>query len=91
MFQGPFCFYFCILHLLESDILFEYIEMFITGVRVVNLLGIPKEITVSFIRECPTGSGCKLTVSTCTLKLSLPSHYQTNEDMKKANLDSTKL
>ena len=91
MFQGPFCFYFCILYLLEADILFEYIEMFITGVRVVNLLGIPKEITVSFIRECPTGSGCKLTVSTCALKLSLPSHYQTNEDMKKANLDSTKL
>ena len=65
--------------------------MFITGVRVVNLLGIPKKITVSFIRECPTGSGCKLTVSSCALKLSLPSHYQTKEDTKKTNFDSTKL
>ena len=89
-FKGHFVF-FCILHLLEAHILFEYIVMFITGVRVVTLLVISKEITVSFIRECPTDSGCKLTVSICDLKLSLPSHHQTKEDMKKANLDSTKL
>ena len=82
---------FCILHLLEADILFEDIAMFITGVRVVPPLGIPKKITVSFIHECPTGCRCKLTVSTCAFKLLLPSHYQTREDMKKATLDSIKL
>ena len=81
---------FCILHLLEAYILFEDIVMFITGVRVVPPLGIPKKITVSFIHECPTGCRCKLTVSTCALKLSLPSHYQTKEDMKKAILESIK-
>ena len=65
--------------------------MFITGVRVVPPLGIPKQISVSFIRECPTGCRCKLTVSTCTLKLSLPSHYQTKEGMKEAIFESIKL
>ena len=83
--------FFCILHLLEADILFEDIVIFITGARVVPPLGIPKKITVSFIHECPTGCRCKLTVSTCALKLLLPSHYQTREDMKKATLDSIKL
>ena len=63
--------FFCILHLLEADILFEDIVIFITGARVVPPLGIPKKITVSFIHECPTGCRCKLTVSTCALKLSL--------------------
>ena len=54
-------------------------------------LGIPKKISVSFVHECPTGCRCKLTVSTCALKLSLPSHYQTKEDMKKAISDFIKL
>ena len=53
-------------------------------------LGIPIKITVSFFHECPTGCWCKLTVSTCALKLSLPTNCQT-EDIKKAVLDSIKL
>ena len=65
--------------------------MFITGVRVMPPLGIPKKISVSFVHECPTGCRCKLTVSTCALKLSLPSHYQAKEDMKKAISDFIKL
>ena len=52
---------------------------------------IPKKITVSFTHECPTGCTCKLAVSTCALKLSLPFHYQTKEDMRKAILASIKL
>ena len=86
-FREPF-YFFCIFHLLETDILFEDIVMFITGVRVVSPLGIPEKITVSFIHEWPTGCRCKLTVSTCALKRSLPTYYQTKKGMKKAILDS---
>ena len=83
--------FFLIFHLLEVDILFEDIALFITGVRVVPPSGIPKKITVSFVHECPTGCQCKLTVSTCALKLSSHSHHQAKEDMKKAISDSIKL
>ena len=62
--------------------MFEDTVMFITGVRVVPSLGIPIKITVSFFHECPTGCWCKLTVSTCALKLSLLTNCKT-EDMKK--------
>ena len=38
--------FFCILHLLETDIFFEDIAVFITNVRIVPPLGIPVKITV---------------------------------------------
>ena len=45
-FKSRVFFFFCILHLLEANILFEDIVMFITGVRVVPPLGIeyPKRL-----------------------------------------------
>ena len=89
-FQEPF-YYFCIFHLLETDMLFEDIVMFITGVRVVLPLWIPERITISFNHEFPKVCRCKLTITTCALKLSLPTHYLTNENMKKPILDSIKL
>ena len=54
--------------------------MFITGVRVVPPLGIPKTITVSLFTNDQQNA-----------KLSFPANYQTKEDMKKAILDSIKL
>ena len=55
--------FFYILNLLEADILFQDIVMFITGVRIMPPLEIPKKIKVSFAHECPTVCRCKCTLN----------------------------
>jgi hypothetical protein len=88
---GLICFTDNILAILGCDLTVGDLLKFITGVRKIPPLGLPKKITVYFIHECHDDRcKCRPKASTCDLHLRLPVHYQTSEGMTSAWVSALK-
>ena len=78
----------------ECEIKLSGIMKFLTGSSTVPPSGLANKLAVIFKHWCTNLPGtclCKLSVSTCSLTLTLPVHYPTVLSMKKALEDAVKL
>ena len=75
-----------ILETLEFSI--DELMMFITGSKSIPPLGLPSPIHILFKHGCPPKCRCKLSSSVCSLAITLPTHYLTEESMTETLIES---
>ena len=78
---------------LAHDVLLKDIMQFISGSPSVPPLGLPSngKILILFKHGCSNSCSCKPNVSTCSLSMTIPVHYDSLESMREALVDAVKM
>lgn len=65
-----------------NNLTLRHVFRFITGSYSIPPLGLPHPVRVEFVHGCPSGCKCRPTASTCQLKLYIPVHASTLDEME---------